>query len=52
MGTQSIMFDFFVGTALAITGRIATKVHAWRVVDSVESEVEGLSDNPASARFG
>ena len=37
MGTQSIMFDFFVGTALAITGRIATKVHAWRVVGPVET---------------
>ncbi len=29
MGTQSIMFDFFVGTALAIAGRLATKSNSW-----------------------
>ena len=32
MGTQSVMFDFFVGSALAITGRLATKANAWREV--------------------
>jgi hypothetical protein len=29
MGTQSTMFDFFLGSALAITGRLATKHAAW-----------------------
>ena len=38
MGTQSITFDFFVGTALAIAGRIATKVHAWRVPAQGQAE--------------
>ena len=31
MGTQSEMFDLFVGTALAIIGRLATRVNAWKV---------------------
>lgn len=30
MGTQSVMFDFFVGIALAITGRLATRAGVWR----------------------
>jgi hypothetical protein len=29
MGTQVIMFDFFVGIALAITGRLATRAGVW-----------------------
>lgn len=29
MGTQSVMFDFFVGIALAITGRLATRAGVW-----------------------
>jgi hypothetical protein len=29
MGTQSVMFDFFVGIALAIVGRFATRANAW-----------------------
>ncbi len=32
MGTQSVMFDFFVGTALAIVGRLATKHGVWRAL--------------------
>ncbi len=31
MGTQSIMFDFFVGIALAIAGRLATRAGVWRL---------------------
>lgn len=31
MGTQSEMFDLFVGTSLAIIGRLATRVNAWKV---------------------
>ena len=31
MGTQAIMSDFYVGTALAIIGRLATKANVWRL---------------------
>lgn len=31
MGTQAIMSDFYVGTALAIIGRLATRANVWRV---------------------
>ncbi|MDP3151625.1 MAG: hypothetical protein Q8N23_03075 [Archangium sp.] len=31
MGTQSEMFDLFVGSSLAIIGRLATRVNAWKV---------------------
>lgn len=30
MGTQSVMFDFFVGTSMAIVGRLATKASVWK----------------------
>lgn len=36
MGTQALMFDFFVGTALAIIGRLATKANAWRVASPAQ----------------
>ncbi len=31
MGTQTIMADFYVGVALAIIGRLATRANVWRV---------------------
>lgn len=36
MGTQSTMFDFFIGAALAIIGRLATRHGAYRAEPAVE----------------
>jgi hypothetical protein len=41
MGTQSIMLDFFVATALAIAGRLATKAGAWVPASAPLSVVQG-----------
>jgi hypothetical protein len=31
MGTQSLMFDLFLGAAVAIIGRLAAKHRVWRL---------------------
>ena len=40
MGTQAIMSDFYVGTALAIIGRLATKANVWRVPAPLPTAVQ------------
>jgi hypothetical protein len=46
MGTQAMMFDFFVGAALAIAGRLATKAGAWRPIP-VEEPVSSAHEPDA-----
>lgn len=41
MGTQATMFDFFVGTSLAIIGRLAARHGAYRVEPAAEPSAQG-----------